>query len=69
MATANWGNGPPQSHRDERDILAHALASTRLLGTCTSLPVHFHEAARAFEDVLALYAPERALREVPPNGC
>lgn len=65
MATASWGAGPPQSHRDERDILAHALATTRLLSTCRSLPAHFHEAAGAFEDVLALYAPERALRAVP----
>ena len=65
MATTTWEGTPPQGHRDEREALAHALATTRRLRGCTSLPSHFHEAAGAFEDVLALYAPERALRAVP----
>ena len=52
---------------DER-VLAEALVAVRRLATCHSLPSFVHQATNAFEDLLALYAPARSLRAVPPMG-
>jgi hypothetical protein len=60
--------GAGRTHRDEREDLAHALAATKRLKGCQSLPDYVIEAVDAFADLLAHYAPERSLKAVPSAG-